>query len=240
VLAIKIALGIVVGVTLRLVGNADSHANHPLGFTPENIHDHLLSMTSSEPETYCIYVTSDAVHVTQLEAEAKIGAILSDDAGWRRVREDGTLVDFESVGACHDIQPDIRLELRFWVTASGCGGPNSISCVLDRYFDEVNVITGHREYRSMDVYVNNLHIDQDFCSVTENVFCSYHTINHETGHVLGLADAPPCTPAESIMHNIGHYCTYNWTIPDVTDIGSVELMIPASGGGGGNFGKGFF
>ena len=174
----------------------------------------------------------------QEAGEAKIASVLLDHAGWRRVRESAGVIRFEGTGKCSDTEPDRLRELGFWVTGTGCGGP---SCVLFRHFAEVNPVTGHTEYGAMDVYVNHLDLAQDFCPPADMVFCAYHTINHEIGHVLGLDDSPPCPPEQSIMHNNGHGCTYNWPFPDEgTDILSVELMVPVGGGSGPPYAKGVF
>ena len=117
------------------------------------------------------------------------------DENWDMV--DNTLrINLNIVGECDDLTSQERatIPIEYHIldsTATICG--DSYSCVVD---DNRGQYGGHYDYRWAYVYLNSSHM-----AGTGIEYLNRHTINHETGHVFGLADPTP-GPAASQLSGI--------------------------------------
>ncbi len=228
----KVAFGVALGLLLRLLIVAPSEASHPAGFF-EGTHEHLLTMTNYEREDYCVKADEALPPASQQDAVDKISGTLSPIQGWNGIaqwRLDFILEPLE----CNVFLPNWNdIELRFFVTPQGCGlGASCRSALLS---PDHNPLTGHEEFRIMEVTISSIHLNRECSPSSTN--CWRHVISHEVGHTLGLADPGGCAGSASVMHDMSYGCTTDELWPTSADMRTVESLIPVRGVGGGA--KGF-
>ncbi|CAJ1000780.1 hypothetical protein ACT91Q_06155 [Brevibacillus thermoruber] len=109
------------------------------------------------------------------------------------------------------------VKIRYYIkddTSSNCGS-SSYSCVA----------------RAGSVFVDgHYHYDYGMVYLRTKDYTSDHTINHETGHILGLIDGGPNAPypsscGQSIMHSKAYGCSTNYANPTADDLESIENEI---------------
>ncbi len=232
----RAVLGIVLGLLLRLLMVAPSDASHPSGFVDLNgdtigEHLHLRSLTNYDREDYCVRM--DDPTGSQQDAENKVSGTLSASQGWNAIGQ--WRVDFVPYQPleCNEFDPNWNdIELRFFVTPAGCG--SGASCVSSIDQQQFNPLTGHPEFRIMEVTISRTHLERA-CSPT-STNCWRHVISHEVGHTLGLANPGGCAGPASVMHNKAHGCATDELWPTTADKESVVSLMPIAGGGGGGGG----
>jgi len=245
--------GVIISVALRAAIHNQSEAIHPSGWDDydENgtvdSHHHLSTMTGVDAEDYCVGDTASFLATDVVQD--KVVRVVHHAAGWEKV---GYEIRFRPQAFGPEVQLDCALEapdieMKIWArdpAESEC--PTFYdSCVWNWREPDYNPLSGHNEYRKVNVQLLADDIADECDPYNPVHFCDTHVINHELGHVFGLADgeAGDCAPL-SIMHNAGHGCPTNqwWPTYDpvaVDDVESVRAMIPshAAGGGSNNFGK---
>ncbi len=109
-------------------------------------------------------------------------------------------------GAYFDVQYRVRADQ----SVNGCG---SVNCVY-HYTPTWNSGWGHYDYGLSIAFMR-----------TNNLYA--HAINHETGHVLGLADparSGDCPTGGSVMHSRYYGCTTDYSWPTYNDRYNVEYI----------------
>jgi hypothetical protein len=106
----------------------------------------------------------------------------------------------------------ILIELEYWVESGGCDG---VSCAW-KYGDPMQA-SGHYDYPYYYVLFKTTHL-------SGSVALYHHVVNHETGHVLGLADGNGTCP-DSVMHSRYYACSIDREWPSFYDRYSVETLV---------------
>ena len=219
--AIRIFLGLAVGLLLRSILAAQSFASHPYPLVG-GYHRHLKSMTGFENEVFCVNVT-DAPGTDYVAARSRIAHTLYIDEptkDWSGLK--GNRIQFlETSEQCSQLPGISTVQLRFFImnqlSAPGIAEP------VGRVF---NVRTGHTEAEKFYIDFRTQEFQDD------QVYPHNHLINHETGHAFGLDDGGPGAPRPgpvpcqlSVMHDYG--CPFeDW--PTLFDRTTVSEMIPVA------------
>lgn len=223
---LRLVAGVLAGVVARLTLDApESKANHPIGVDQEGVHRHLLTITDPvEPEDYCV-ATRDPFRVSTEAMVRKMSFTLEDVLGWQAVGGgfvDFRMSEFDCAPASGPVEWESYIEVRYFASYD-CG--IGIGCVDEWGNPQLNPSNGHPEYRQAEVDMDPVALAREcFPTPPPGQPCYTHLINHETGHVMGLADAPPCEPP-SVMHNTGHGCEVDLLWPTEDDLNSVDLII---------------
>jgi hypothetical protein len=236
-----IATGVLAAVLLRFLILSGSDAYHPNprlgpdedGDTIPDRHKHLLSMTNTTLDKYCV--------------NRGQGSNWSVTAYYNRIRNVLELGDSQQRWDGLGKLGEARVELAGVVTGPPCetgthifvtittnSGPCEAgeSCAFPGTTWDFNPLTGHEEARYYTVLLQPNHIE-------DNGFHP-HIINHEFGHVFGLDDgAGPNDCPDSVMHDTGYGCDVDRQYASDLDLLSAQHMIPSAlGGGGGGGGRG--
>jgi hypothetical protein len=223
-----LGVGVSLGAAIKLAGGA-AIASHPKG--PP--HSHVISMnTAGDLETFCAYALDDSM--SQSVALTKINAALLGPAAnpWELVGG----VDFSAeVAPCVDNPASMRLRIYFYTDndiwwAPACYGSQDLAgCASPIPPMAYDFDSNHFEYQTFEVELDTDPLKGEH---------SRRLVNHEVGHVLGLANDENDTRCESpsIMHgpNLAELCSND---PTTADLVGVALLTPAdssgSGAGGG-------
>ncbi len=219
--AARLAAGILLGLTARALAphqsSEGSHHKDPLQC--------LESMTTVEWEQVCTWVDiPDPPEIDPGVAIARVNDTLyGQPQSWHGLGDDriyfvGTDVDCRHDIKFHEIEYRVRETTDCDIPTASCANP--IGPYADQEFESYDV----------EIYVWSL-VDPDLYQFV---------INHETGHVFGLAHNPSglsSCPGDSIMHLIDpclnpptDVSTYPW--PSADDRASVEALMPPLTGGG--------
>jgi hypothetical protein len=170
-------------------------------------------------ERYCLDVTN-ANGTNIVDAAYKINTVLrveNEGSDWHnpdnafvheaRVWFMGSTWAFGTLD-CDALTPaqrngvDIEIHLAYDHSATPvvCSNQNNISCV--QHYSQITY-QGHVDYLYGNEYLDHSH-------VYGSDALRRHVVNHETGHVLGLKDPPPCLDSggqtiQSVMHS-SYYC----------------------------------
>jgi len=158
---------------------------------------HLAYMHDTNAEDFCALIEDGSIGLNT--AATRIRATLhQDDAShdW-----DGLAVNkvfFIAVSLtipCNQLANRANIQIEYWVHSSGCGG---VSC---QWFTSPTIShNGRQDYLYAYVRFKTSHI-------SGSTFLYHHVINHETGHILGLADPPYGDCKVSVMHSAHYGCT---------------------------------
>ncbi len=202
---------------------------------------HVKSINTFEPETYCVTRNEAGGDFDWNDAfVAILGTLQTDNpaADWNFLGAGETIpvknlqLYFNPIGNCDDLSPTAKniVRLQYEVkenTQSVCGTPepgsgiDGFSCVEGQETSSVD-LHGHTVYAKYVLTIKRTHI-------SGTVEFRHHLLNHETGHVLGLADPPPCEP-DSVMHEETYYdCSEDWEWPTANDFDSVLSLIDDTG-----------
>lgn len=249
-LAIVVA-GILLGIFARWLFPAQIEADHPKNLdyqTPGDRQDQKIgTINGYEAENFCVTVVDSSMSFDDALNHVKNTLLHSD--GWDGLKAGKVMFSGGST-PCDQLPSISNIEIQYRVKDStpDCGGLNCVSFLPDdEYFD---TRSGQTEYRHAYVIFNTTYI-----AGSQPLY--QHTVNHETGHALGLCDGGPGADEDkvppwlgcqsdpdhydcvvSIMHSEYYGCT-NRTWPTSLDLDSVESLIPGGGGSGGGGGKGF-
>lgn len=112
-----------------------------------------------------------------------------------------------------------ELEYHGYPNGTICGGGNGVSCAVayDTYYTPGG--PGHARYYW--AYLNSV----DIAGSSEQNW--HHIVNHETGHMFGLADPSygSCLGDDSVMHSQFYGCAYTRYWPTSQDRSSVTALI---------------
>jgi hypothetical protein len=241
----------------------DGNSSHPIWFPLDPGHiDSINHVAGSEDETYCIellddpsieykaawYRIQDALYLKNPPGESWDG-LEGGKIDFRPLHPSQWLFDYCTTGTeiIFNVKDDISSNCTSIENPAGCA---------KRFSPEENPASGHSDwYDELDYGVIYLKTS----SLLNDDFYA-HLVNHEVGHLFGLADGGPnwppppgptppttayptpptptqnpwsCSP-QSVMHSYG--CT-DWKWPTAADRQAVEVHIPNQGGSGG-FGGG--
>ncbi|WP_127533583.1 hypothetical protein [Paenibacillus kobensis] len=190
-------------------------ASHP--YNPER---HIPSIHSStDGESFCVDVknTSRVTYTTAMNTLTTV--LYNTDDGWDELNNGKiSFVGHSSGQNCSDMTSTLLsiYKFRYYVLDNPEDFSGGTSAVIDCSTNCVKrygptSVSGHTHYDYGHAYLKHTAI-----STTTT-----HTINHETGHLLGLIDGDgTCTPT-SIMHSVAYGCTTNPAWPTTADINSV-------------------
>lgn len=217
---------------------SESSANHPKG--PP--HDHVGSINSYEAEDFCVWIEEDSQGnpLSSMDFGTAYGrvssALMVDNPGgdWNRLNGSlgGDKLAFSATGPtpCDENLNRTRIELEYWVrddtSSTPCGG---YSCAFPFGHQYDDPVSGHVEWSGYAVRFKTSHINQADPGPGQSKPW-WHVINHETGHMLGLDDPPPCRgegiSEDSVMHpNFFYGCAENKQWPTLYDWNSVLGLI---------------
>lgn len=212
-----IMVGLALGLAARWVVTSPTEGNHY--WIP---HNHLGSINHFAVDNACVYMTNSDMSFD--DAFLRIQQTLYHPSGWDLLGG-GRLFFTVSSQSCDEMSDPERanIEVEYEVKDDTSGLPcEGYSCAYSLpghiYFDSTS---GHDEYRYYFVTLKTEHIDDD-------ISLARHTINHETGHVLGLKDGDGTCPG-SIMHSKVYFCNENLEWPATIDLNSVEEVISTAG-----------
>jgi len=183
-------------------------AAHPQGHAIGSQRDALTG------EEYCLgfqspYFQSQYASFRSSVQQAFVNSFSGDDWDYE---SDNKIAFAAYYTDCNYLGPSVlaETEIRYWIApdwTSPCGS-SGISCVFK--WGSYYYVNGTAYWSGANVYM-----DGDLAT-------GYHHINHETGHVLGLDDPPPCDPGgganASVMHD-SYYCGgyTNYAYPTTAD-----------------------
>jgi hypothetical protein len=253
--AAKVTVGICLGLIVRFFWPSSSDASHPFPYTPvdtngdtivDTVHSHLRSITSLEPEVFCAKSHNPGTltdgELLSLLTNTLIYANPSSD-GYRWTGIGGGRVSFVPM-VLPNCGYGVEERIFYRASTSGCTDPRGrpASCFTGFFGNQYNPLTGHRERTSSEIlfYIPGL---------TGSTSQRHFSINHETGHALGLCDGGETAPApqggcelnpyhfectDSVMHPYG--CP-DFVWPTVWDVYSVVSLMPVGSDGGGGGGS---
>jgi hypothetical protein len=243
----RITIGVCLGLIVRFFWPSDSDASHSFPFNPVDAdgdtvvddppHQHLLSITSLQPEVFCTISYTTQITSSQMLSMLTNTLIYANPAeGWNGIGE-GRVSFVPTALACgHGV--DQRID--YSAQSAGCDGTSCLAALLA---PKPNPLTSHKEYERASIVFYPPHL---LGSTNER----HRIINHETGHALGLCDGGRTAPdpqfgcesnpyhdkcTDSVMHSYG--CpTVVW--PSSSDRHSVISLMPVGSGSGGGGGGG--
>lgn len=218
-------LTIVGGLLVGVAGVPGTKANHESGF-------YLASIRSiAQTEQYCVEDSNTTLGFsTALDRVRDTLIVDRTDVNWDL--KQGGYTDFRTTWSysCYDLNSSTtptrnEIEIEYYVedttTEPGCGGT---SCAKrdGPYWSGPH---GRTEYTWYYVWLRgNL--------IKNGGFDTHHVVNHETGHVFGLADGGPTSGSwdtscpSSIMHTSYYGCSVTLEWPSLsTDHPSVNDII---------------
>ncbi len=204
-------------IILMFLSTSLAYASHPYN-DPGGRHMKSLH-SSTDSEYWCADVTNTS-RVTLTTANDTLWTVLNDSTGWDQLSDKVWFVgSYSESGSCSEFSSSylatrvFRYIVYNWPEDFSGGSTQQISC-------STNCVT-----RSNPTYVNNHnHYDYGVMNLKHTAISttSTHTINHETGHILGLKDGDgTCTPV-SIMHSVAYGCSTNPAKPTSSDISAVN------------------
>lgn len=218
---IPIVLALVLAILI--INPAKSlYANHA-----GSAHNYFIH-SSVYHEWVCVDATgssiSTSIALDRVKNTLRYGNPSSD---WHALAGNRIYFEFENL-SCGSLTSNqfTNIKMRVYVKndtspTSVCGNAN-VSCV--KHYNPVHTHNGYTDYGYQVVYLKTSHINS-------SAFWYHHTIGHEFGHTLGLADPINCA-ATSIMHSGYYGCTdYEWpTTSDRTSVTNVSNMYTVPGG----------
>lgn len=200
-----------VGLTsyAAIQGPIVAFATHPNG-----THNYFMH-SSANHEWVCVDASNSTLsHQTVLDRASdslRYGNPTSDwhDLAWGRV-----YFEFESQ-SCGSVSNLSDMRMRVYAKDNTDNECNGYSCVY--HFSPLLTHDGNTDYAYEKVYLKTSHIDG-------SAFWYHHTINHEFGHTLGLADPSygDCQNGNSIMHSGPAYGCDAIEWPTIHDRGAVS------------------
>jgi hypothetical protein len=248
--SVGVAAGVLAGVLVRALVPQQLQANHPKG----PAHDHIGSMNSLEPDNFCVWLEKEGDQVMSSmdfgTAYGRIsGTLMVNEPGldWNGLNGslDGYKLTFSATGPtpCDENPNRSKIEIEYWVrddtSATVCGG---YSCAFPFGQLDDDPVSGHPEWSGYAVRFKTAHLNHADPGPGQDKPW-WRVVNHETGHMLGLSDPPPCSgegiSEDSVMHPNHYYgCAENKQWPTINDWNSVLLLAGSQQTtGGGNFNK---
>lgn len=183
-----VLIGMLGAILFTPVYNAN--ASHSSGL-------HLRSHHESTNEEFCVWVEDSSIaHDTVLSRVRGTLYLDNPSEDWDGLTNNKVYF-IPYFRPCPDLSFRSDIEVEYWARSSGCDG---LSCSWKEQ-PAYNPNTVHTDYRWAYVRFKTSHL-------TSGTFWYHHTINHETGHVLGLKDPDwwgQC--ADSVMHSGVYGCT---------------------------------
>lgn len=196
-----------------------AYAHHPYPTKRHIDSTHLRSVD----EYFCIE-TRDSSTWSQGDAYKFIRDILYEEGGWDLIGNER--VYFMGIGItdnCEDLSSsdESKTTFRYYIedntnSTVKCDSGSTVSrysCVR-RYGLSVQP-DGHDHYDYGIAFIRS----RDLTSGGS------HTVNHETGHLLGLVDPAQGNCTKSIMHSKAYGCSTNYAQPTANDLDSVDSEV---------------
>lgn len=184
----------------------------------------LWAMHTQYSEEFCVQVLDGSMSDSTLYSRVRETLYVDNPSqDWDLLAWDGAQYKIVWVGKgstpCDSQLDRVNIEVQFSASSGGCGGTPVDSC-LDWWDGYAGTHGSHDDYYYAYVKFATFHINPNV------PFEYHHVVNHETGHILGLQDPPPCGSTwVSVMHP-DYYCTGSTKLewPDPDDIWCVDQV----------------
>ncbi|MDR9507442.1 hypothetical protein RI662_24680, partial [Brevibacillus agri] len=204
---------------LLILVHSSAFAHHP--YSPKR---HIQSTHLNSVDEYFCVETKNSSSWSQSDAYKAVRDILYAEGGWDELANNRIyFMGQGSASNCSNLTSAEEKETTFryyiedntnsTVTCDDESTTSRFSCV--RRYGSIKQSDGHTHYTYGAAYIRSRDLTNG----------GSHTINHETGHLLGLIDGGPTmgsTCTKSIMHSKAYGCTTNYAQPTADDLDSVD------------------
>ncbi|MGG1664277.1 hypothetical protein [Brevibacillus sp. NRS-1366] len=207
---------------LMLLVQSTASAHHP--YSPKR---HIVSTHLRSVDEYFCVETAKSSSWSQKDAYTTIRDILYAEGGWDELANNRVYFFGQGYNSnCSDLTSAEEKEttFRYYIedntnSTVKCDDETSFSkysCI--RRYGLVKQPDGHEHWNYGVAYIRSVDLTNG----------GSHTINHETGHLLGLIDGGTklgnsCT--KSIMHSRAYGCSTNYAQPTQLDLDSVDAEV---------------